>query len=299
MKRTLFIPSVIVCGLLLFTACSNENKSQDSEKNGQDSTSIAEPQVETITSMDFTNKMDNDNIFKSEHKDGKNMKITECLVFGYSFYGGKKAEIQCFAFDENEGIVSKREMLSEERGFYGIYNGKLLSKKENTFKCFNLTLKDPKDLQKLSLYDNSKESKTVLVSIPYDEWKNYKGGENAKYMFSDKINFTGTYHEYGNFGDCTIEKVEQSSTTSSKVSSEEKAEVKNSNEVEHLSETYYKVNDPDGYSNLRKSPNGEIIKKVYDTETFEVIGTEGKFKKVKLIDGSVGYLHESRVVEAR
>lgn len=60
---------------------------------------------------------------------------------------------------------------------------------------------------------------------------------------------------------------------------------------------YYKIQDPDGYSNLRKEPNGAIIKKVYDNEKFEVIGTEGKFKKVKLSDGTIGYIAASRVVQ--
>lgn len=63
--------------------------------------------------------------------------------------------------------------------------------------------------------------------------------------------------------------------------------------------TLFKVQDPDGYSNLRSAPNGEIMKKVYDTETFEVIGTEGKFKKVRLSEGTVGYIHESRVIEVK
>lgn len=60
--------------------------------------------------------------------------------------------------------------------------------------------------------------------------------------------------------------------------------------------TLYKVNDPDGYSNLRSTPNGSIIRKVLDTETFEVIGTDGKFKKVRLSDGVEGFIHESRVI---
>jgi hypothetical protein len=60
---------------------------------------------------------------------------------------------------------------------------------------------------------------------------------------------------------------------------------------------YYKIQDPDGYSNLRKEPNGTIIKKVSDNEKFEVIGTEGKFKKVKLSDGTVGFISASRIVQ--
>lgn len=59
---------------------------------------------------------------------------------------------------------------------------------------------------------------------------------------------------------------------------------------------FFKVEDQDGYSNLRDSPNGEIIKKVMVTEKFEVIGSEGAWKMVKLADGTIGYIHGSRVV---
>tara|TARA_R110002020_G_scaffold75065_10_gene191459 strand:+ start:3528 stop:4628 length:1101 start_codon:yes stop_codon:yes gene_type:complete len=61
--------------------------------------------------------------------------------------------------------------------------------------------------------------------------------------------------------------------------------------------TYYKINDPDGYSNLRDRPNGKVVRKVLDNEKFEVMGSEGDFKKVKLMDGTMGYIHQSRVVE--
>lgn len=69
-------------------------------------------------------------------------------------------------------------------------------------------------------------------------------------------------------------------------------EVSNSENIE-----YYKIQDPDGYSNLRAKPDGEIVKKVFDSERFEVIETEGNYKKVKLADGTVGYIHKSRVVK--
>ncbi|MEX1001689.1 MAG: TerB family tellurite resistance protein [Crocinitomicaceae bacterium] len=60
---------------------------------------------------------------------------------------------------------------------------------------------------------------------------------------------------------------------------------------------YYKISDPDGYSNLRKTPGGEIMQKVNEGELFEVIGEENKHKKVKLKDGTIGYIHVSRVVQ--
>jgi len=63
------------------------------------------------------------------------------------------------------------------------------------------------------------------------------------------------------------------------------------------SKIMYKIQDADGYSNMRDL-NGEIIKKVYENEQFEVIGSSGKQKKVKLADGTVGFIHESRVAKA-
>jgi hypothetical protein len=58
----------------------------------------------------------------------------------------------------------------------------------------------------------------------------------------------------------------------------------------------YTISDTDGYSNLRKTPGGEIIRKVYENETFEVLGDEDKHKKVKLEDGIIGYIHNSKVI---
>jgi hypothetical protein len=63
-----------------------------------------------------------------------------------------------------------------------------------------------------------------------------------------------------------------------------------------VGKTLYKIQDPDGYSNLRAAPNGQIIKKVFENETFEIIGEDSKHKKVMLSDGTVGFIHESRVV---
>ena len=73
---------------------------------------------------------------------------------------------------------------------------------------------------------------------------------------------------------------------------EEEVIEESTNEVE-----YYKINDPDGYSNLRDAPKGEVIQKILDTEQFEVIGEEAGYSKVKLSNGIIGYIHSSRVVK--
>lgn len=78
----------------------------------------------------------------------------------------------------------------------------------------------------------------------------------------------------------------------------EEEEVKEDNNVAAAEITYYKINDPDGYSNLRDATsNGKIIRKVLESEKFEVISTENGYKKVKLYDGTIGYIHSSRVVK--
>ena len=59
---------------------------------------------------------------------------------------------------------------------------------------------------------------------------------------------------------------------------------------------FFRIEDPDGWSNLRKTPAGEVLRKVYSDEKFEVIGEENKHKKVKLSDGTIGFIHSSRVV---
>ena len=64
---------------------------------------------------------------------------------------------------------------------------------------------------------------------------------------------------------------------------------------------YYKIQDPDGCTNLRDAPNanGNIVRKVYPSEKFKVTTTVGKYKKVLFDDGTIGFIHESRVVESK
>jgi hypothetical protein len=60
---------------------------------------------------------------------------------------------------------------------------------------------------------------------------------------------------------------------------------------------WYTVSDPDGFSNLRETPNGNVLQEIYEGQLFEVIGVEGVYKKVRLEDGvTEGYIHSSRIV---
>lgn len=69
----------------------------------------------------------------------------------------------------------------------------------------------------------------------------------------------------------------------------------NSNES-NTKTNYFKIQDTDGFTNLRDKPNGSIIKKVLETEYFIIIEDAGDFFKVRLSDGNEGYLHKSRVI---
>ncbi len=60
----------------------------------------------------------------------------------------------------------------------------------------------------------------------------------------------------------------------------------------------YSISDPDGYTNLRATPGGKVIRKVYENETFDVIETGDSYSKIKLNDGTVGYMHKSRIKSA-
>ena len=60
----------------------------------------------------------------------------------------------------------------------------------------------------------------------------------------------------------------------------------------------YSIDDPDGYTNLRTTPGGIIIRKVYENETFEIVETGQNYSQVKFSDGSTGFLHNSRIALA-
>lgn len=68
---------------------------------------------------------------------------------------------------------------------------------------------------------------------------------------------------------------------------------------EPLDEYWYTVSDMDGFSNLRNSPDGDVIKKIYEGETFQIIENQGDWKKVRLNDDlkSEGFIHSTRIIK--
>ncbi|MFN0202350.1 MAG: SH3 domain-containing protein [Bacteroidia bacterium] len=58
------------------------------------------------------------------------------------------------------------------------------------------------------------------------------------------------------------------------------------------------INDPDGYTNVRNKPNlsGEIIDRLYEGETYEVILSDKNWWSVKTHSNVRGYVHKSRIL---
>lgn len=75
-------------------------------------------------------------------------------------------------------------------------------------------------------------------------------------------------------------------------------EVETTAPVQESAKQLYVISDPDGYTNLRATPGGKVIRKVYENETFDVIETRDSYSKIKLNDGTVGYMHKSRIKSA-
>jgi hypothetical protein len=58
----------------------------------------------------------------------------------------------------------------------------------------------------------------------------------------------------------------------------------------------YRIEDPDGFTNLRDAPYGTVIREVYPFEQFAILGEFDGHYGVVFPDGSVGFIHNSRVV---
>ena len=60
----------------------------------------------------------------------------------------------------------------------------------------------------------------------------------------------------------------------------------------------YRIEDPDGYSNLREIPGGDIIREVYPYEQFIILIEYEGYYGVEFQDGTRGFIESSRVVPA-
>ena len=68
-------------------------------------------------------------------------------------------------------------------------------------------------------------------------------------------------------------------------------------DVENNDSYPYSIKDPDGYSNLRSAPFGDVVRKVFENEIFRVEDTLNNHCRVIFPDLTGGFIHISRVIQ--
>lgn len=141
------------------------------------------------------------------------------------------------------------------------------------------------------VYDNTSRNISIISSIQTLY-------QNMKYTFGwgrDEQLAELEKEEKELFGDKLAPKTPETKTDSAAEVTEPDAEGEEESHVPEL----FEINDPDGYSNLRVSPRGKIIRKVMKGEKFEVMEKGESNSKVKLSDGTMGYIHNSRIISSQ
>ena len=64
-----------------------------------------------------------------------------------------------------------------------------------------------------------------------------------------------------------------------------------------MENTIYTIQDPDGFTNLRKEKNStsDILQKINSGEAINVLDNSGDWFLVKTKEGKEGYIHKSRI----
>ena len=130
------------------------------------------------------------------------------------------------------------------------------------------------------------------VSVLYDNMK-YKFGWGREEQLAELDK-----EEKELFGDKLVVEAPKASETQTDSTPEIKEPDAEGEEESNVPELF-EINDPDGYSNLRVSPGGKIIRKVMKGEKFEVLEKGESNSKVKLSDGTIGYIHNSRIISSQ
>ncbi|MAY21669.1 MAG: hypothetical protein CMC74_02715 [Flavobacteriaceae bacterium] len=191
-------------------------------------------------------------------------------------------KIEDFGIDKNT-ILGRYKAYDEEKGV-GVSITSIDQKELSEFgkKGIITGFLKVKDVDKefAAEYETDYAGNRYTFSVDYKKDRGRTYG--ILFVFKDnlKANF---YSDSGPLNSFNLERIENTKDAINK-------------NVDSPETMYYKINDPDGYSNLRDKPNGEIVRKVLENEKFEVISTDGEYKKIKLSDGTVGYIHSSRVI---
>ncbi|KQT24181.1 hypothetical protein ASG22_09200 [Chryseobacterium sp. Leaf405] len=177
-------------------------------------------------------------------------------------------------------IIVKEEFFELNTGFAKLEKGMII-----------LDYKVEKDFTNKELIKEVKKTpKLEVIFSPslYSDW------ENKTMYFSDIQSF---------FNDILTEKLTIAENLYYKfnilpVLSEFRIkEIVNSSEEERITTYAAFIQDPDGYTNLRKAKNvsSEILQRIESGEEIEVIDNRGDWYLIKTKEGQTGYVHKSRV----
>ncbi|QAR30780.1 SH3 domain-containing protein [Ornithobacterium rhinotracheale] len=154
---------------------------------------------------------------------------------------------------------------------------------DKIMKCIITEYKSDRNLQnKINQLD---ESKKKFYSYAFDRVKeDYK-----KYNYID-----GPYFDYLiQKRDSNVLNIMLNIINDDKIEKEQKKEI-----LHNISKyNYFRINDPDGYTNLRKekSTQSEVIQIINSGESIEVLDNSDEWFEVKTKDGNIGFVHKSRV----
>ena len=257
--------------------CSSANNSSDVESETQE-----EEQAESISALEIAKLFDKDQAVFSSKWDGKKVVLTDVMVNNV---------MDLTKRDKTSRHIEGAPMYSE------VFNGKNIDDQSGSQEfvasiggkeyqvyrtMIKIVLTDPSEIEQyMAPFDTEDKGSYIKVSGDRKYLRKVLGKLDQK---DGKLYLKDAHIvEFGNTTEQETKSIQKSASSQNVV----------------VNKKYYKIQDPDGYSNLRNSPDGKIIRKVYENENFEVIGANGKFNEVKFSDGSTGFIHQSRVIEVK
>lgn len=120
-------------------------------------------------------------------------------------------------------------------------------------------------------------------------------GNLADSIYENKIDMNKSNFMFRNRSIEITKKIDDVLKTSHLFSPNMETKKNDSELVTSENKIFYHIEDKDGYTNLRESEGGKILRKVFPNENFIITGSSGKFKIVQFNDGNSGYIYESRI----
>jgi hypothetical protein len=230
-------------------------KAQEEEKKIKEEERERQQRLEQYEKLPDWQKPMNQHLLKS-NKEVKALKVSSIIIIPIVVIG--LVILLLYIFKSNTEVKDLDAKLSKQ---YEVINGLILQNKLDSA---------------LSLVPG-------LVHPSFD-CREYNKPNDCKNTFSD---YWGLKRAE------LTEKIEEKINSRPKVQAEPDIQADTHNFI--VEDSVYIIDDPDGYTNVRNSPNGDIIGQVDDGTSIEVVDQSGDWWKVKLDSGEEGFMHKSRI----